>query len=162
MEDHRLKNIGTESMELETAIEILEYHQEWRLGKRQDMVHEPRKLTEALDVILRDIKRLAEVNKQKQNGINMNDEQEYTPPENPVYFKKDSGIWNFYFILNSGCTATLSCSLESLIEYEAGDAEEEVKISWNDVPEDAIEVNREFAEIVKDRFKLMIGEFRFK
>lgn len=27
-------------MELQTAIEILEYHQEWRLGKREDMIHE--------------------------------------------------------------------------------------------------------------------------
>lgn len=39
-------------MELQTAIEILEYHQEWRLGKRDDMIHEPKKLTEAIDVIL--------------------------------------------------------------------------------------------------------------
>ena len=39
-------------MELKTAIEILEYHQQWRLGKREDMIHEPKKLTEAIDVIL--------------------------------------------------------------------------------------------------------------
>ena len=39
-------------MELKTAIEILEYHQEWRLGKREEMIHEPKKLTEAIDVIL--------------------------------------------------------------------------------------------------------------
>jgi hypothetical protein len=39
-------------MELKTAIEILEYHQEWRLGKREDMIHEPKKLTEAIDVVL--------------------------------------------------------------------------------------------------------------
>ena len=32
-------------MELKTAIEILEYHQEWRLGKREDMIYEPKKLT---------------------------------------------------------------------------------------------------------------------
>ncbi len=31
-------------MELQTAIEILEYHQEWRLGKREDMIHEPKKI----------------------------------------------------------------------------------------------------------------------
>ena len=43
-------------MELTTAIEILEYHQEWRLGKREDMVHEPKKLTEALDVVLEQVK----------------------------------------------------------------------------------------------------------
>jgi len=39
-------------MELKTAIEILKYHQEWRLGKRDDMIHEPKVLTEALDIVL--------------------------------------------------------------------------------------------------------------
>lgn len=47
-------------MELKTAIEILEYHQEWRQGKRQDMIHEPKKLTEALDVLLALAKKLEE------------------------------------------------------------------------------------------------------
>lgn len=52
-------------MELQTAIEILEYHQEWRLGKREDMIHEPKKLTEALDIVLNEVKkfRLAAVSK---------------------------------------------------------------------------------------------------
>lgn len=45
-------------MELQTAIEILEYHQEWRLGKRKDMIHEPKKLTEALDIALREVKKI--------------------------------------------------------------------------------------------------------
>ena len=45
-------------MELKTAIEILEYHQEWRLGKREDMIHEPKKLTQALDIILNEVKKL--------------------------------------------------------------------------------------------------------
>ena len=44
-------------MELKTAIEILEYHQEWRLGKREDMIHEPKKLTEALDVVINEVKK---------------------------------------------------------------------------------------------------------
>ena len=44
-------------MELQTAIEILEYHQEWRLGKREDMIHEPKKLTEALDIVLNEVKK---------------------------------------------------------------------------------------------------------
>lgn len=56
-------------MELQTAIEILEYHQEWRLGKREDMVHEPKKLTEALDVVLN------EVNKFRLGTINGQSEQ---------------------------------------------------------------------------------------
>jgi len=43
-------------MELQTAIEILEYHQEWRLGKREEMIHEPKKLTQALDVVLNQFK----------------------------------------------------------------------------------------------------------
>lgn len=45
-------------MELKTAIEILEYHQEWRLGKREDMIHEPKKLTQALDIVLSEVKKL--------------------------------------------------------------------------------------------------------
>lgn len=47
-----------QTMELKTAIEILEYHQEWGLGKREDMIHEPKKLTEALDVLLNEVKKL--------------------------------------------------------------------------------------------------------
>jgi hypothetical protein len=45
-------------MELKTAIDILEYHQEWRLGKREDMIHEPKKLTQALDIVLSEVKKL--------------------------------------------------------------------------------------------------------
>lgn len=44
-------------MELQTAIEILEYHQEWRLGKKEDMIHEPKKLTEALDIVIAEVKK---------------------------------------------------------------------------------------------------------
>ena len=47
-----------DKMELKTAIEILEYHQEWRLGKRNDMIHEPKKLTQALDIVLNEVKKL--------------------------------------------------------------------------------------------------------
>jgi hypothetical protein len=46
-------------MELQTAIEILEYHQEWRLGKREDMIHDPKKLTEALDIVLSEVKKIS-------------------------------------------------------------------------------------------------------
>ena len=45
-------------MELQTAIAILEYHQEWRLGKREEMIYAPKKLTEALDIVLRAVKNL--------------------------------------------------------------------------------------------------------
>ena len=58
-------------MELQTAIEILEYHQEWRLGKREDMIHEPKKLTEALDIVLSEVKkfRLGDVSTSSQIKI---------------------------------------------------------------------------------------------
>lgn len=46
-------------MELQTAIEILEYHQGWRLGKREDMIHEPKKLTEALDIVISEVKKFS-------------------------------------------------------------------------------------------------------
>ena len=45
-------------MKLETAIEILDYHQEWRLNKRKDMIHEPKKLAQALDLVLLEVKKL--------------------------------------------------------------------------------------------------------
>ena len=35
---------------------MLEYHQEWRKGNREDMIHEPKKLTEALDIIIKQAK----------------------------------------------------------------------------------------------------------
>lgn len=49
-------------MELQTAIEILEYHQEWRLGKRNDMIHEPKKIIKALDIVLSEVKKSSLVN----------------------------------------------------------------------------------------------------
>ena len=54
-----------DKMELKTAIEILEYHQEWRLGKREDMIHEPKKLTQALDIVLNEVKKLEARNENK-------------------------------------------------------------------------------------------------
>ena len=44
-------------MELKTAIEILEYHNEWRLGKREDMIHEPEKVAQALDIVINEVKK---------------------------------------------------------------------------------------------------------
>jgi hypothetical protein len=46
------KFIKRKIMELQTAIEIVEYHQKWRLGKREDMIHDPKKLTEALGIVI--------------------------------------------------------------------------------------------------------------
>jgi hypothetical protein len=43
-------------MTLQKAIEILEYHQEWRQGKQDEMIYEPKVLTRALDVVLEAIK----------------------------------------------------------------------------------------------------------
>ena len=58
-------NLNNDKMELKTAIEILEYHQEWRLGKREDMIHEPKKLTQALDIVLKEVKKLEARKKKK-------------------------------------------------------------------------------------------------
>ena len=63
-------------MELKTAIEILEYHQEWRLGKREDMIHEPKKLTEALDVVLNEVK----LNRMKKDELTTNAGTEQVAP----------------------------------------------------------------------------------
>ena len=62
-------------MELKTAIEILDYHQEWRLGKSDDMIHEPKKLTEALDIVLSEVKKL-----NIHTVSNRYDVDKFTPP----------------------------------------------------------------------------------
>ena len=67
-------------MELKTAIEILEYHQEWRLGKREDMIHEPKKLTEALDVVLLELK--------KEKWVELKSEDDL-PKEKDIYWVID-------------------------------------------------------------------------
>ena len=68
------KNISemNKKMELKTAIEILEYHQEWRLGKREDMIHEPKKLTQALDIVLNEVKKLEASTNENYNIDNEN------------------------------------------------------------------------------------------
>lgn len=55
-------------MELQTAIEILEYHQKWRLGKRDEMIHQSKKITEALDIVITEVKkfRLGDVARQSE------------------------------------------------------------------------------------------------
>jgi hypothetical protein len=44
-------------MSKEKALEILEYHQQWRLGKFDEMKYTPRQLTEALDVLIEFVKK---------------------------------------------------------------------------------------------------------
>jgi len=44
-------------MELKKAIEILEYHQEWRIGKRDGMIYTPKELTKAFDLVLNEVKK---------------------------------------------------------------------------------------------------------
>ena len=44
-------------MDIQTAIEIVEYHQSWRLGEKEEMLHEPRVLTDAINVLLAEVKR---------------------------------------------------------------------------------------------------------
>jgi len=45
-------------MELKRAIEILEYHQEWRLGKHDDMLYTPRELSEAINIVLTEVNKI--------------------------------------------------------------------------------------------------------
>lgn len=43
-------------MNLREAIEVLEYHQDWRLGKVDEMPYKPKEITEALDILLASVK----------------------------------------------------------------------------------------------------------
>lgn len=45
-------------MNLKQAIEILDYHQSWRLGKIDEIKFSSRQITEALDVVLSEVKKL--------------------------------------------------------------------------------------------------------
>ncbi len=42
-------------MKIKEAIKILKYHQKWRLGKIDEMIYQPREITRALDVLLKEI-----------------------------------------------------------------------------------------------------------
>lgn len=44
-------------MNLKEAIEILDYHQSWRLGKIDEMKYDSKQITEALDVVLDEVKK---------------------------------------------------------------------------------------------------------
>lgn len=39
-------------MDLIEAIEVLEYHQDWRLGRVDEMIYKPSEITQALDILL--------------------------------------------------------------------------------------------------------------
>ena len=54
-------------MDLKTAIEILEYYQEWRLGKDCEQPN-PKLITKALQVVLTEVKKQ---NKWKTNKLNL-------------------------------------------------------------------------------------------
>ena len=87
-------------MELQTAIEILEYHQEWRLGKREDMIHEPKKLTEALDIVLSEVKkfRLGAVSGRSEQLIALQNIEKICDNQNPTHEE----IWRIaYEAINS-------------------------------------------------------------
>lgn len=78
-------------MEIQTAIEILSYHQEWRLGKREDMIHEPKKLTEALDMILTEVKKL---HKPDVSGNEANPKNKQSG-EVALLLVQDEDFWNW-------------------------------------------------------------------
>ena len=80
-------------MELKTAIEILEYHQEWRLGKREDMIHEPKKLTEALDTVLLELKQSQE------NWIKLNKKSTNLPKKNCYCWLRVKDDYGDYHVL---------------------------------------------------------------
>lgn len=45
-------------MNLKEAIEILDYHQSWRLGKVDEMMFDPKQITKALDIVLEEVKKI--------------------------------------------------------------------------------------------------------
>tara|TARA_R110002167_G_scaffold344170_1_gene553423 strand:+ start:426 stop:680 length:255 start_codon:yes stop_codon:yes gene_type:complete len=45
-------------MDLKEAIKLLDYHQRWRQGIEEDFKYKPSQLTEALDIVLEQVKKL--------------------------------------------------------------------------------------------------------
>ena len=45
-------------MSLKEAIEILEHHQAWRLGKIDKMPYDPKIITQAIDIAINGVKKL--------------------------------------------------------------------------------------------------------
>ena len=43
-------------MDIKTAIEILDYHQQWRIGKIEGMKYTPKELTAAFSVVIEHVK----------------------------------------------------------------------------------------------------------
>jgi len=43
-------------MDIKTAIQILDYHQQWRIGKIEGMKYTPKELTTAFDVVIQYVK----------------------------------------------------------------------------------------------------------
>lgn len=80
-------------MELQTAIEILEQFQSWRLNKRDDIMHQPKTLTEALDVVLREVNvdLKNETKPLKQPAVSSSSLNTYH-----IETKDGSGIFNFF------------------------------------------------------------------
>ena len=72
-------------MELNTAIEIVEYHRELVLGRREDIIHEPKILTQALDILLK------EVNKSRLESVS-------NRRELLVAFNKEMAIRHHWFL----------------------------------------------------------------
>lgn len=63
-------------MELQTAIEILEDFQAWRIGNTDDFMTLHKTLTGALDVVLREVKGLpAKINYDNMLGLGYSNEQ---------------------------------------------------------------------------------------
>lgn len=57
------------NLKLDEAIEILEFHKEWRMGKREEMTFKPKSLVDSVDVLLEEVKKLREQNSIKKYSI---------------------------------------------------------------------------------------------
>lgn len=89
-------------MDLHTAIEILEYHQAWRLGKKDDMIYTSKQLTDALDIVLFEVKKRNPTPKFKKGGC------ENDMGRSQIEINKGNWVRHRFFLPNEAITNHLS------------------------------------------------------
>ena len=111
-------------MELQTAIEILEYHQEWRLGQREDMIYEPQKITEALNIVLSEVKKMETLNKNKMSN--------HVLDINTILHTKDgSKIGNAIVTGRDGYYWEITTDYGNKVKLTSEEIDEQFNIAWS-------------------------------
>ena len=134
-------------MELQTAIEILEYHQKWRLGQREDMIYEPQKLTEAMDIVLSEVKKMETLNKSKMSN--------HVLDINTILHTKDGRkIGNAIVTGRDGYYWEITTDYGNKVKLTSEEIDEQFNIAWSNYSKEIDGVScREMQEMMSSAHK---------